>query len=90
METVLLKSNDSNHNEIIDDNVNIEPYTEQCDLLQMISIPTFGKYSSDYTFMEQVLIIKKEYMPDYFPPTIKSKIDNLKKNYPDLKTHIHY
>jgi hypothetical protein len=82
METVLVNSNDSNDNEIIED---IEPYSEQCDLLQMISIPTFGKYSSDYTFMEQVLIIKKEYMPDYFPQTIKSKIDNLKKNNPDLK-----
>ena len=85
METVLLNSNDSNYNKIIEDNENIEPYTEQCNLLQMISIPTFGKYSSDYTFMEQVLIIKKEYMPNYFPQTIKSKIENLKKNNPDLK-----
>lgn len=85
METVLLNRNDSNNNEIIEDNENIEPFTEQCDLLQMTSIPTFGKYSSDYTFLDQVLIIKNEKMPDYFPQKIKSKIDNLKKNIPEIK-----
>lgn len=56
----------------------IKPFTEQCDLLKMTSIPTFGKYSDDYTFLEQVLILKSENQPDNFPQNLKSKIDNLK------------
>ena len=62
----------------------INPYSEQCNLLKMTSIPTFGQYSDDYTFLEQVLILKSESQPDYLPEKIKSKIDNLKKNHSNV------
>ena len=39
---------------------NLSIYTEQCDLLKMISIPTFGIYSNDYAFLEQILILKSQ------------------------------
>ena len=30
----------------------ISKYNKQCELLNMISIPTFGIYSKDYSFLE--------------------------------------
>ena len=63
----------------------IETFSQQCDLLKMTSIPTFGKYSQDYTFLEQVLILKSESFPKNFPHIIRTKIENLKNNYPEIK-----
>ena len=65
-------------------NEDINPYSEQCNLLKMTSIPTFGQYSDDYTFLEQVLILKSESQPDYLPENMKSKIDNLKKSHQNV------
>ena len=72
-------------NEIIDNSPEISTYKEQCDLLNMISIPTFGIYSEDYAFLEQLLILKKNSIPNTLPSSVKDQIDYLKKNYPDLK-----
>ena len=72
-------------NQIIDNSPEIATYKEQCDLLNMISIPTFGIYSEDYAFLEQLLILKKNSIPHNLPSSVKKQIDYLKKNYQDLK-----
>ena len=63
----------------------IETFSEQCDLLQMRTIPTFGKYNKDYTFLEQVLILKSDNPPKNIPQNLKSKLDNFKNRHPDIK-----
>ncbi len=63
---------------------NLSIYTEQCDLLKMISIPTFGIYSNDYAFLEQILILKNNILPYNSPTRVKSQINHLQKNYPSL------
>lgn len=60
-------------------------YTEQCDLLKMLSIPTFGIYSNDYAFLEQILILKNNSLPNNSPKIVKNQIDHLKKTYPNLE-----
>ena len=79
MVEILACSDDSINNAI-----EINTYSEQCNLLKMTSIPTFGQYSDDYTFLDQVLILKSESQPDYFPEKIKSKLDYFKKNHPNV------
>ena len=59
-------------------------YTEQCDLLKMLSIPTFGIYSNDYAFLEQILVQKGNSLPNNSPKKLKEQINYLKNNYPDL------
>ena len=76
MESALSCSEDSIDNKPVE----INTYSEQCNLLKMPSIPTFGKYSEDYTFLEQVLIFKSGSQPDNIPQNLKIKIDNLKNN----------
>ena len=73
-----------NDNDSINNDPEINPYSKQCDVLKMISIPTFGKYSEEYTFLEQVLILNSESQPELLPPKIKSKIDNFKTKYPKV------
>lgn len=68
----------------INKSIEINVYSEQCNLLKMTSLPTFGQYSDDYTFLEQILILKSESQPDYLTQNIKLKIDNLKKSHPDV------
>ena len=63
----------------------IETFSKQCDLLQMRTIPTFGKYNKDYTFLEQVLILKSDNPPKNIPQNLKSKLDNFKNRHPDIK-----
>ena len=57
MESELQCSDDSIN--IINDNVindnepkEINTYSDYCKILNMTSIPTFGQYSEDYTFLE--------------------------------------
>jgi hypothetical protein len=83
MESELQCSDDSIN--IINDNVindnepkEINTYSDYCKILNMTSIPTFGQYSEDYTFLEQVLILKSNSQPDNIPQNLKTKIDNLK------------
>ena len=59
-------------------------YTEQCDLLKMLSIPTFGIYSNDYAFLEQILVIKGNSLPNNSPKNLQDQINYLKNHYPDL------
>ena len=59
-------------------------YTEQCDLLKMLSIPTFGIYANDYAFLEQILIQKKSSLPHNSPKNVQDQVNYLKKQYPDL------
>lgn len=63
----------------------IETFSEQCDLLKMISIPTFGKNNKDYTFLEQVLILKSNNLPKNTPQELKKKLNNLKERHPDVE-----
>ena len=44
------------NNNLFKDSLEITTYNEQCKLLNMISIPSFGIYSDDYAFLEQILI----------------------------------
>lgn len=74
----------NDNDDSINNNPEITPFSDQCDVLKMISIPTFGKYSQEYSFLEQVLILKSESQPEYLPPKIKTKIDNLKTKYPKI------
>ena len=59
-------------------------YTEQCDLLKMLSIPTFGIYSNDYAFLEQILVIKGNSLSNNSPKNLQDQINYLKNHYPDL------
>ena len=82
METVLSCSNDS-----VNDNLEITRFSEQCKAFPMITIPTFCLHQTqdeEYNFLEPVIILKSESQPD-FPEFIRSKIDNLKSKYPDIK-----
>ena len=81
MESKLHFRNDSN-----DNNIEINTFQEECKSLKMLSIPTFGKYSKDYLFLEQVLVLKSKYQPDLLPPNIKSKLDILKNNHPKMES----
>ena len=47
-------------NEDANDDQDLQIYSNQCDLLKMITVPTFGKYSNDYSFLEQILILKRK------------------------------
>ena len=76
---------DNQENELIDNPPEITVYKEQCDLLNMISIPTFGIYSEDYAFLEQLLILKKNSIPNTLPLSVKEQIEYLNKKYPELK-----
>jgi len=65
-------------------NNELPKYNEQCDLLNMISIPTFGIYSNDYSFLEQVLILKKNSLPNNLPLKMEEQINYLENKYQDL------
>ena len=65
-------------------NNELPKYNEQCDLLNMISIPTFGIYSNDYSFLEQVLILKKNSLPNNLPLKMEEQINYLENKYKDL------
>ncbi len=76
---------DSSKSNIKEINSEINTYKEQCDLLKMISIPSFGIYSDDYAFLEQILILKKNSMPNNLPLQVKDQINYLNNKYPELK-----
>ena len=82
MESALSCSNNSLNKE---KEKEIETYSEKCELLQMLRIPTFGKYKEDYTFLEQVLALKSETKPDNLPEKLNMKLDELKKNHPEAE-----
>ena len=66
-------------NSIDEDDKDIEPFSEKCDLLKMITVPTFGKYSNDYSFLEQILILKSKSKFENIPEFVKKKLENLQK-----------
>ena len=68
-----------------DDDKEIETYSNKCDLLKMITVPTFGKYSVDYSFLEQILILKSPSPFENMPDIMKNKLDNLKQRYPKVE-----
>ena len=78
----LEKSDNSIENEG-DDN-DLQPFSEKCDLLKMITVPTFGKYSTDYSFLEQILVLKSNSKFENLPELIKNKLGNLQKKYPKI------
>ena len=63
----------------------IETYSNKCELLKMITVPTFGKYSEDYSFLEQILILKSPSKFENMPETMQKKLDNLKQKYPKVE-----
>ena len=71
-------------NSIDEDDKDIEPFSEKCDLLKMITVPTFGKYSNDYSFLEQILILKSKSKFENIPEFVKKKLENLQKKYPKI------
>ena len=82
------KSDINIENNIINNNNNsqeINTYSDQCNLLNMISIPSFGIYSNDYAFLEQILILKKNSIPNNIPLKVKEQINYLNNKYPELK-----
>ena len=72
------------NNNLFKDSLEITTYNEQCKLLNMISIPSFGIYSDDYAFLEQILILKKNKPPNNLPSKVKSQINYLNSKYPEL------
>ena len=46
----------------------------------MITVPTFGKYSNDYSFLEQILILKSKSKFENIPDFIKKNWKTYKKN----------
>ena len=72
---ILSQDNNSSDEE---DDQEIETYSKKCDLLNMITVPTFGKYSVDYSFLEQILILKSPKRFENMPEIMKNKLDNLK------------
>ena len=68
-----------------EDNKEIETYSNKCELLKMITVPTFGKYSEDYSFLEQILILKSPSKFENMPETMQKKLDNLKQKYPKVE-----
>ena len=68
-----------------DDDKEIETYSNKCELLKMITVPTFGKYSEDYSFLEQILILKSPSAFENMPDIMKNKLDNLKQRYPKIE-----
>ena len=67
-----------------EDDIDLEIFSEKCDLLKMITVPTFGKYSNDYSFLEQILILKRKSKFEKIPEIMKKKLDNLQKKYPKI------
>lgn len=67
------------------DDKEIETYSNKCELLKMITVPTFGKYSEDYSFLEQILILKSPSKFENMPETMQKKLDNLKQKYPKVE-----
>ena len=84
---IKLNNNLEKSNEIkeVEDDKELEQFSEKCNLLNMITVPTFGKYSNDYTFLEQILILKSTTILENIPDTIKKKLNNLKQKYPEVK-----
>ena len=68
-----------------EDDKEIETYSNKCELLKMITVPTFGKYSEDYSFLEQILILKSPSKFEKMPETMQKKLDNLKQKYPKVE-----
>lgn len=68
-----------------EDDKEIETYSNKCELLKMITVPTFGKYSEDYSFLEQILILKSHSKFENMPETMQKKLDNLKQKYPKVE-----
>jgi len=68
-----------------EDDKEISTYTNKCELLKMITVPTFGKYSVDYSFLEQILILKSPSKFENMPEIMQKKLDNLKQRYPKLE-----
>ena len=84
---IKLNNNLEKSNEIkeIEDDEELKQFSEKCNLLNMITVPTFGKYSNDYTFLEQILILKSTTIFENTPDAIKKKLNNLKQKYPEVK-----
>ena len=75
---------EKSNNSIDEDDKDMEPFSEKCELLKMITVPTFGKYSNDYSFLEQILILKSKSKFENIPDFIKKKLENLQKKYPKI------
>ena len=75
---------EKSNNSIDEDDKDMEPFSEKCELLKMITVPTFGKYSKDYSFLEQILILKSKSKFENIPDFIKKKLENLQKKYPKI------
>ena len=78
------KKQKESDNSNIHENEDLFIFYDQCDLLNMIAIPTFGKYSPEYTLFEQVLILKRKSKFENIPDFIKKKLDYLEKKHPNV------
>ena len=91
MQNIISCSNESLNDEVeeVEEKEEISQFSKQCESLQMISIPTFGKRQleeeGEYNFLEPILILKSEAQPNNFPDFIKSKLDILKNKYPQIE-----
>ena len=72
-------------NDLFNNSPDIISYNEQCNLFNMISIPSFGIYSDDYSFLEQILILKKNNIPNMIPLNVKEQIKYLNEKYPNIE-----
>jgi len=80
-----IQINSNNNLSEDEDDKEISTYTNKCELLKMITVPTFGKYSVDYSFLEQILILKSPSKFENMPEIMQKKLDNLKQRYPKLE-----
>ena len=79
------KKSDEEDNQNDQDDEDLEIFSEKCDLLKMITVPTFGKYSNDYTFLEQVLILKSKSKFENIPEFIKKKLETFQQKHPKVE-----
>ena len=63
----------------------IPRFTEQCKLLGMVSVPTFGIYQDDYIMTEQLLILEQNSMQQKLPENLKNKINNMKNKHQKME-----
>ena len=62
-------------------NTLLRNYTNQCELLQMFSIPYFGTYDSEYNFIQPIFCLENKTLPNHIPNHINKKLTTTLKKY---------
>ena len=62
-------------------NTLLKSYKNQCQILQMFSIPYFGTYDSEYNFINPILCLENKTIPNHLPKHINQKITKTLNKY---------